>query len=219
MPYHSRHHVAEAVRSIALLGAQACCDGSLTPALAGLGVIAMVGHDWGHDGTPGGDGRLEAIAAACVAPFLASLAPPDAAVIRTVILGTNPSLVARNAMRAAAANGPNADRLCQIANEADVLASLLPALGWQQARALAREWRGTPPAGEVASFTGRLRLLRAYDHFSPAATTAGLAAICHRQIAAFAAATGLAADAAAAALDAMPCVQAHDVYGAALATA
>nr|WP_283949505.1 hypothetical protein [Limobrevibacterium gyesilva] len=221
LPYHNRHHVAEVVRAMGALCGQARADGALDPALAVLGVVAMVGHDWGHDGTPGGDGRLEKGAAARVLAA-GPLSPLARQVVEAVILRTNPALVPENARRVAGdlppgPLGAQVDLLCRLANEADVFASLLPRLGWQQAEALAHEWRGTPNGETVATFAARLSLLRTYARFSPAATRMGLASLCRRQVDAFAAVarrlgSGDCPNEGAAALDNMPRNLALTIY-------
>jgi hypothetical protein len=226
LPYHNRYHVSEAVRSMGLLCGLAVESGLITDDLASLGVLAMIGHDWGHDGTPGGDGRLERLAADRVVAWAGSLDAPSRGVLEAVILATNPTLVDDNAARAAGdlpagKLGPPVDALCHIANEADVFASLLPELGWLEAEALAEEWHATPRAREVMSFAGRLQLLRTYHRFSPPAVRIGLAGLCARQVGCFVPAAGMAAGAApeeaAEKLDAMPRAQARAAYRAAFA--
>ena len=117
--------------------------------------------------------------------------------------------------------GRGVDKLCQLANEADVFASLLPDLGWIEAEALAREWQNSPRGTVVATFAGRLQLLRAYSRFSPTATRIGLASLCARQIDCFvvAAQAGSTPEQGAAALDTMPRAQARMAYRMTLAEA
>jgi len=228
LPYHNRYHISEAVRSMGLLCGLAADSGLISDHLANLGVLAMIGHDWGHDGTPGGDGRLERLAADRVVAWAASLDVASRAVLEEVILATNPTLVDDNAARAAGALpagklGPAVDALCHIANEADVFASLLPELGWLEAEALAEEWHATPRGREVMSFSGRLQLLRTYRRFSAAAIRIGLAGLCAKQVGCFVPAAGLAAgataEAAAEVLDTMPRARARAAYRAAFASA
>lgn len=195
LPYHNRHHVAEAVIAMGALCALARLDGVIDPELAAIGVLAMVAHDRGHDGSPPGEGRLERRAADLTRPELvaAGLGAETCDLVEEVILATDPARVADNAARAAGcqpghAAGPGMDLLCQLANEADVFASLLPSQGWRMAAALAAEWRagGHARAETVASFSGRLAFLRLYRRFSPPAVTLGLDRAVAQQIAAFA---------------------------------
>jgi len=228
LPYHNRYHVSEAVRAMGCLCGLAAEIGLISDEQASLGVAAMIGHDWGHDGTPGGDGRLERLAADRVLARAQSLSVAARAVLTEVIVATNPALVDENAARAAGELpprplGPGVDALCHIANEADVFASLLPELGWLEAEALAEEWHATPRGREVMSFSGRLQLLRTYRRFSAAAIRIGLAGLCAKQVGCFVPAAGLAAgataEAAAEVLDTMPRARARAAYRAAFASA
>ncbi|MBN8891092.1 MAG: hypothetical protein J0H91_12465 [Rhodospirillales bacterium] len=220
LPYHNRHHVAEAVMAMGLLCALARLGGLLDAPMSTLGVVAMVGHDRGHDGSPPGDGRLERLAAELTRPVLAAagLGAAESLVVTDVILATDPACVAINAARAAGCvpadpRGHGFDLLCQLANEADVFASLLPSRGWRMGAALAAEWRmgGHARAEAVASFSGRLGFLRLYRRFSPPAESLGLSRLVGQQVAAFA--WGAASpEEGAAALDRMPRPAAHRRY-------
>jgi hypothetical protein len=192
LAYHNRHHVAEAVLAMGWLSGIARALGLLEHRLAMLGVVAMAGHDLGHDGSPASGGRLEARAAAAAdsVSAVAGIAAADRAVLRAVILGTDPEQVAGNTARAGGQAppgplGPEVDRLRALANEADVFACLLPELGWELADALAAE-----QAGQVspcpASCAGRLAFLRRYACFSPAATRLAMPALQARMVSAFA---------------------------------
>ena len=190
LPYHNRHHVAEAVLAMGWLSGIARALGLLERRLAVLGVVAMAGHDLGHDGSPASGGRLEAQAAAAADSAAAGIAAADRAVLRAVILGTDPEQVAGNAARAGGQLPPGplgleVDRLRALANEADVFASLLPELGWKLADALAME-----QAGQISpcpsSCAGRLTFLRRYACFSPAATRLAMPALHARMVSAFA---------------------------------
>jgi hypothetical protein len=212
LPYHNRHHVAETVLAMGLLASVARADGLIGADMAALGVAAMVGHDQGHDGSPVTNGRLERLAVALSLPVLgaAGLDPAGLDIVTEVILATDPARVAENAARAAGSlpgdpRGPGFDLLCQLANEADVFVSLLPARGWRMGAALAAEWRaaGCRDADAVASFSGRLAFLRRYRQFSPPAERLGLARVVGQQVAAFAWGAASPEDGAAA-LDRMP---------------
>lgn len=212
LPYHNRHHVAETVLAMGLLSSVARVEGLIGADFAALGVAAMVGHDQGHDGSPEADGRLERLAVALSLPVLGA-AGLDAAgldIVSELILATDPARVAINAARVAGSvpgdpRGPAFDLLCQMANEADVFVSLLPARGWRMSAALAAEWRATgyPHADSVTTFSGRLAFLRRYRQFSPPAERLGLARVVGHQVAAFAWGAG-SPEEGAAALDRMP---------------
>jgi len=225
-PYHNRYHFAETVLAMGWLCSLAREQGLFSASLATLGVIAMTGHDWGHDGSLPDQGKLEGEAAAVVLAVVAPLPDAGCEVVRAVILGTDPAQVAANAARAAGKLppgplGPRVDLLCNLANEADVFASFLPALAWQQAEALANEWHGQPPGATVATHAGRLAFLRTYGCFSAPARSMGLADLRDRQVEAFTRAAkrldaGATPEAGAAALDRMPRAKAQALYAAVL---
>jgi hypothetical protein len=229
LPYHNRYHFAETVLAMGWLCRVAHERGHFPASLAGLGIIAMTGHDWGHDGSCNGHGRLEHEAADSVLKEVAPLPDAGGDIVRAVIIGTDPARVAENAARAAGrlpagSLGRDVDLLCKIANEADVFASFLPALAWQQSEALAQEWRGTEAGAKVASHAGRLAFLRTYDCFSTSARALGLAALRDAQVDAFARVAerlhaGTDPEAGAAALDGMPRDKARKLYSAALESA
>jgi hypothetical protein len=191
LPYHNRHHVAESVLAMGWLAGVARALGLLERRLAVLGVVAMAGHDLGHDGSPASGGRLEAQAAAAdAAAAAAGVAARDRAVLRAVILATDPEQVAGNIARTGGMAppgplGPEVDRLCALANEADVFASLLPELGWELADALAVEQAGQV-SPDPSSCTGRLAFLRRYHCFSPAAARLAMPSLQARMVSAFA---------------------------------
>nr|WP_294555961.1 hypothetical protein [uncultured Rhodopila sp.] len=191
LPYHNQYHFAEAVLAMGTLGAVARDLGLISPAEAALGVVAMVGHDIGHDGSSTPGGVLEALAAADTVR-ISRIAGVDADRLdwlAYVIEGTDPGEVAGNEARTAGflppgRFGASADMLRSLANEADVLASLMPHLGLRLGDALAAERRlaGEPGADGIASFSGRLAFLRLYAWFTPAATRMGLPDLVRAQI-------------------------------------
>ena len=192
LPYHNRHHVAEAVLAMGWLGGVARRLGLLERRLAVLGVVAMAGHDLGHDGSPASGGRLEAQAAAAAdrVSAAACVAASDRAVLRAVILGTDPEQVLGNIARADGLAppgplGPQVDWLRALANEADVFASLLPELGWELADALTTEQAGQV-SPSPSSCAGRLAFLRRYHCFSPAAAELAVPSLHARMVSAFA---------------------------------
>jgi hypothetical protein len=163
-PYHDRHHVAETVVAMDLLCAQAVRLGLMPTDLAQLGVLAMLGHDLGHDGSLAVSGVLEAMSADRVAVLAASLPTAQVAVLRHVILATAQHRIAANLARAAQPDASPLEVLAALANEADVLASLMPGLGARLAERLAREWRRHDPARAhaVVSPAGRRAFLSLY---------------------------------------------------------
>ncbi|MBR0662868.1 hypothetical protein GXW71_00730 [Roseomonas hellenica] len=214
--YHDRHHQAEAGLAMGWLCGAARAAGLLSAEQAGIGVLAMAGHDLLHDGTETGPpGRLEAQSAAATAAIAAAsgVVPATAALVHDLILSTEFTRPL----------GP--ELLPHLAREADLMGSLCPVLGWRLSEALAAERRaaGHPAPDHVASFAGRLGFLHILPTATPIGVGFGLEAAGRAQIAAFGRAAqrlGLidtAPDAAAAALDRLPRDQARALYDAALA--
>lgn len=213
--YHDRHHQAEAALAMGWLTAAAREAGLISAAEAGLGTLAMIGHDLFHDGSEAGPpGRLERQSADAAAA-LAGAAGLDADTLftlRRMIEGTE------------FARLPEPGLLLALAREADVLGSLCPRLGWRLGEALAAERRadGDVHAARAASFAGRLAFLAILPAPTPPGIALGLAQARADQIAAFVqAATDAGLPAAtpatcAAALDTLPRNLARARYEAAL---
>lgn len=200
LAYHSLHHVAETVLVMGWLCGIALDEGRVEPRAAAVSIVAMVGHDFQHDGSPPDGGRLEAIAADASVAALADhpLPADDEAILRAVILGTDPAQVRENARRAAGLLPPGplgreVDLLTALANEADVFASFLPEMGPQQSELLALEWRagGHARADEVTGFANRLAFLRLYDQLTPMSRRMGVSELRARQLTAFTCGGGL----------------------------
>lgn len=187
LPYHSRYHVAETVKAMRLLCSEAVRMGSISPELAQLGVLAMIGHDLGHDGSLPDRGHLEVHAAIRVASLASDLGSVHVGLLNRVILSTAPAMVRSNLARARAPGAAPIDLLCALANEADVLASLLPNLGWELAELLAAEWspHDSARAEQAKSFGGRLTFLQLYAAPTGPSTELGLDRMVARQIKAF----------------------------------
>jgi hypothetical protein len=186
-PYHSRYHVAESVLAMDLLSREAIRLRLIDEDLASLGILAMIGHDLGHDGTLPDTTRLEQYAAAEVAVLTTDLGPAACDILRRVILATAPAHVPHNLALSRAAHPAPLDTLCALANEADVLASLLPELGWDLGDLLAEEWRvhDAVRAAIARSFTGRQSFMLLYASPSPAACSLGLDRVIARGLDAF----------------------------------
>ena len=233
LAYHNRHHAAEAALAMAWLCGLAQGWGLILPVQALAGVVAMLGHDFLHDGSRGSDGVLEARSGAAVAALAAAagVGAADTAVAADVILATNPALAASNAARAAGRlpAGPfgcGHDLMRTLANEADICASLLPRLGPRLGEALAQEWgeHGAAGLAGASPYAGRLAFLRAVPPFSRPAEALGLQASHAACLAAYASAgaalrgkaTG---DAGCAGLDGLAPAAAQAAYDAAVQSA
>ena len=183
LAYHNRYHFCEATLAMGWLCAVAHRRGTISLHQAVLGIVAMVGHDYGHDGTWDQTGALEELAANAVAAIAASVGvgSDDRSALRGIVLATALPAVRANKARAAALERAGhcqsgAAAMHLMASEADVLTSLMPGLGCRLGHALAAEWAinpGTPPL-DPASFTGRVTFLGLHDYLSDAATELGL---------------------------------------------
>ena len=183
LPYHGRHHAVDATIAMGLLCQAAVRAKVISPRHAACGIVAMVGHDIHHDGSPPGGGMLERRSQAAVAAVAAAcgVSGTDLATIGAVILATDPDRVADNAARfegrlAPGPLGTRQDVLNKLANEADICGSLLPRLGPLLGAALAEERRplGSRAMAEAATATGRLGFLRAVPRLSRHAIGLGL---------------------------------------------
>jgi hypothetical protein len=182
LAYHNRHHVVEVVLAMGWLCGAARRMGAVSSEEAALGVVAMVGHDLLHDGSPPGGGVMEARSADAVALATASV-PLDGrqrTVLRDVILGTDPGRVAGNQARAAGElppgpHGHGVDLVIAMANEADVFSSMLPNLGLHLTHRLAEERAraGHGWAADIADPGSRLAFLTTYARLTPAARALG----------------------------------------------
>lgn len=228
--YHNRHHMAEATLAMGLLCQAALQQGLITGIEAAVGLVGMVGHDMGHDGSTVGGGVLERRSSDAVAP-IAVAAGLDGHVLDAladVILATDVTLAVENAERLAGGRPPGRlgrgqDVLRVLANEADIFGSMLPRLGPMLSRALAEEWRpsGDPALARVGTAAGRLEFLRACPPLSGPAVALGLCVARARCFEAWAAAgerlgAGATPEAGCAALDRLAPMEAAAVYGAAL---
>ncbi len=194
LPYHNRHHFAEATLAMGWLCAIARDRGAISLHQAGLGVVAMVGHDFRHDGSWDQTGALENLAAdaAVAIAAMADVDAEDRQALRGIILAT--ALPAVRANKARAAERERAghrqsgwDAIHLMASEADVMTSLMPGLGCRLGHALAAEWAANPgrPPMDPSSFTGRVAFLRLHDYLSDAAVELGLLLMHVSQVMAF----------------------------------
>ena len=194
LPYHNRHHFVEVTLAMGWLCAVARARGAISLHEAVVGVVAMVGHDFRHDGTWNQTGALEKVAADAVISIAtcAGVNGEDCQALRGIILATALPAVRANKARAAeqersGCRESGMDAMHLMASEADVLTSLMPGLGCRLGHALAAEWAANPgsPPLDPASFTGRVAFLRLHDYFSDAATELGLLRMHVRQLMAF----------------------------------
>jgi hypothetical protein len=186
-PYHNRHHLAETILAMGWLCAATRAAGTITPEQAWLGVLAMAGHDLGHDGRRDTGGQLETQAAQAMQRIgaTAGLTQDALETLRAVILATAPDAV--TAATGARPGQGAAGLLGSLAREADIAASLMLRLGWRLTAALHREWTavGATDAESLLGFRARLRLLSRYADLSEAAQAIGLSRSVGQQRGAF----------------------------------
>jgi hypothetical protein len=194
LAYHNRHHFAEATLAMGWLCAIARERGAISLHQAVLGVVAMVGHDFRHDGSWTQTGALEKIAAEGVAGIAADAGvdDEDQLGLHAIILATAMPAVRANKIRAEELDRlgfaqSGLDAVCLMASEADVLTSLMPGLGCRLGYALAAEWAMQPgkPPMDPSSFAGRVAFLRLHDYLSDAAVELGLSRMHVNQFMAF----------------------------------
>jgi hypothetical protein len=151
LPYHNRAHIVDAVTSLSCL-MHASPKLSVVNQLAAL--IAMVGHDLGHQGKTNKElqAKQEELTADWVVRCcLPGLSLEAIAQIRRFIQFTDPAVVRLNHF--AYRKKPNDENLLLqvLINEADIAASLVPHLAGELTKALLKE-RGNPaPSSQEVS--------------------------------------------------------------------
>lgn len=187
--YHNRDHTAEAVLSAeALLAAEPMSD--LLRKNQGLRLlVAMTAHDVGHTGAFGGPkGALEQASAATFLEVWNHFDPQptsrfrlaDRLAVEAIVLGTEFVDGPRQNYAAYQRQPENlVHRLQVLANDADILASVLPQTGPERGRLLAQEWHDAGPhaaaaAATVGTWAGRLGFLRSVGLRSRAADALGI---------------------------------------------
>ncbi len=204
--YHNRLHMADTLVALTVLLLESRRD-EPKRAAAGpshaewLAMLAMLGHDYLHDGTINQTpSQLELRSAAHLAPLMErhALAEADRAQVREFILLTDPTRVAATHQKVAdrrfAVSDP--DCLAVLLQEADILASSLPEPGLELTRQLAQEWHRVDPqrARQVLTNAGRQGFLRFGALFSsPASQRLGLGRVRTQQLQALEAAAAVAA--------------------------
>lgn len=196
--YHNRLHMADTLVGLTVLLLESRRDeaarGAARPASRGelLALLAMLGHDYLHDGSINrSPGELELRSADALVPVMQrhGLAAADRALVRELILRTDPSGVAASHQKLVGRRFATTDPDCLavLVQEADILASSLPVPGLELTRSLAEEWeRVDPPrARQVLTDAGRLGFLRFAALFSsPASERLGLNRLRQEQLAA-----------------------------------
>jgi hypothetical protein len=143
LPYHNRAHIVDAVTALSCLmhATPKLSDESLWTAL-----IAMVGHDLGHQGKTNKElqAKQEEITADWVVRCcLAGLPVAQSSQIRRFIELTDPAVVRLNHFAYRKKTSDDNLLLQVLINEADIAASMVPELAVDLTRALLKE-RGNP---------------------------------------------------------------------------
>lgn len=193
--YHNRLHMADTLVALTalLLQSRRPQPAPAAPShVEWLAMLAMLGHDYLHDGTINqSPGQLELRSAEQIAPVMMrhGLGEADRALVRELILLTDPTRVAASHQRISGRRFTVTDPHCLavLVQEADILASSLPDPGLELTRQLAREWQRVDEqrARQVLTDAGRQGFLRFGALFSsPASQRLGLPALRAAQMAA-----------------------------------
>lgn len=185
LAYHNRTHAAETLVAARWLINHQYGNDCLLEREQGLRLLtAMSAHDLDYEciDHQAPMGTAEAHSAGLLAKAFDILDPNDdfTAVkneLVAVILGTEPVHgPTQNSLALQENPGSLSVQLRVLANEADVLASILMETGLERGARLAREWkdRGQPLADQVASVEGRRHFLLAQPLASQAAEAMGL---------------------------------------------
>ncbi len=184
--YHSRLHTTIVITSLtALLLKQRELSTSSKTNISlqeTILLVAMVGHDAGHDGTRNGSPcQLESRSYHLIEPLLktAKCHPDDMYSIKRVIWGTDPALISRLHLGSSTTSFDLHKPVWQtiLCQESDILASVLPEFANQMTRFLVDEWNKIDPisAAGLLSRSGRKYFLENLAKFSsPAAHSLGL---------------------------------------------
>lgn len=185
--YHNRDHAGESV-----LAAEALVLAQFSEPhdrlLQGMRLlVSMMGHDVGHPGSAPGTGEVGALERAsamivqdCMADYDSREKSVERDILHQVIEGTEfgdgPS---RNWDNHRAFPDRTLFLLQVLANDADILASVLPQVGMQRGQMLAEEWRqaGSPAGDVVGTWAGRLGFLNAVALRSDGAQRLGATAL------------------------------------------
>lgn len=210
--YHNRLHMADALLALTALLLETRGDpASTVPASSPttnvapadiahgariahnewLAMLAMLGHDFLHDGTVNTTpSELEWRSVRQLQPLMAAhgMSAGDAQIIEHLILQTDPVGVAASHQKIAGRDFSihDLDCLTVLVQEADILASTLPGVGQGLTQQLAQEWAmfDVPRAEQVLTPKGRLGFLRFGALFSsPASQRLGLGEVRAAQIA------------------------------------
>ena len=193
--YHNRLHMADTLVALTALLLVSRQDEPATRRPSHgewLAMLAMLGHDYLHDGTINQTpSQLELRSADHLEPLMQShgVGEVDRLQVRQFILLTDPTKVAASHQKLAGRRFSitDADCLAVLVQEADILASSLADPGLELTRQLAREWEPVDAqrARQVLTSAGRQGFLRFGALFSsPASQRLGLQASRAAQLAA-----------------------------------
>lgn len=180
--YHNRNHIRDALVALNLL--LKACPHPLTSEDEQVTILAMVGHDLGHEGLPNQFPReLETQSWERVAVLLKPLAlkPHTLRQIRTLILMTDPKDYPRLAQRR---RSSVLTTQIGLAVDSDLFASLLPSCGFRLGSLLADEQvaAGLSQARGFATLRGRAMFLRSAPLLSDAIGRLGMPTLIEAQL-------------------------------------
>jgi hypothetical protein len=195
--YHNRLHFADAVVSLTVLMAleRQINDrpADAPPAHAEwLGLLTVVAHDFLHTGRINQfHSEIETLSVKALTPHMKrhKVHKADQAVIRSLILKTDPSFVPESHLEISGVPFDLSDPRCLLVliQECDIMASTLPATGGQLTQQLSDEWATVAPDRSQSLLTnkGRLFFLKHMALFSsPSSRLLGIQATIDQQIAA-----------------------------------
>jgi hypothetical protein len=174
LAYHNREHVKDVLVALKLLADTAPI--ALAAEDLHLTILAMVGHDLGHDGLPNRSPRqLELQSSQMVCSLLdrSTLGHQRCRRLRTIILMTDPKDYPRLAQRS---RRSVLSTQIALAVDADLFTSLLPSRGFLLGARLAEEQvhAGLPQAISLATLQGRAGFLKFAPLLSNAIRSLGM---------------------------------------------
>ena len=183
LAYHNREHVKDVLVALKLLADAA--PNALAAEDLHLTILAMVGHDLGHDGLPNRSPRqLEIQSSQMVCSLMdpSTLGHQRLRRLRTIILMTDPKDYPRLAQRS---RSSVLSTQIALAVDADLFTSLLPSRGFLLGARLAEEQvhAGLPHAISLATLQGRAGFLKFAPLLSAAIKSLGMQALIDAQLA------------------------------------
>ena len=194
--YHNRLHFADTVvaLTVMLVNERKISGRSINEQpnhTEWLALLIMISHDIFHNGQINQyPSEIEATSVKALVPHMKKykVSQKDQAIIRSIILKTDPVFVAESHQRIAGLPFDLSDHRCLLVliQECDILASSLPVTGKALTQHLSEEWANVAPDRSTALLprTGRIFFLKRMALFSsPASRALGIQQNINRQLA------------------------------------